>query len=206
MNDEQKQKRRVYKAQYRAEHKDEIRAREARYRSMHKDEISAKKKVYRAAHKDKIRVREAQYNAGRRREHRARKAAYNAQYYAEHKDELKAYQIRYADAHKDEIRARVAAYSQTDAGRVAKRARNMNRRAQQGSEVSGAVILEVQAEYGGICPYCNQPIAKGHIDHVVPISRGGTNRRSNLAYSCAPCNLSKSNNSLIEFMMLRKGS
>lgn len=46
---------------------------------------------------------------------------------------------------------------------------------------------------GYACVYCGDPVdfATGHADHVVPISRGGSNAASNLATACLPCNLSK---------------
>jgi 5-methylcytosine-specific restriction endonuclease McrA len=44
---------------------------------------------------------------------------------------------------------------------------------------------------------------KGHIDHIVPLSRGGSNERRNLQILCRPCNLSKSCRDPIEFMQSR---
>jgi len=42
------------------------------------------------------------------------------------------------------------------------------------------------------CAYCKTCLAeKYHIDHVLPISRGGNNNMNNLVVSCAACNLSK---------------
>ena len=50
-------------------------------------------------------------------------------------------------------------------------------------------------QQAGCCAYCLEPIAYGqfHIDHVIPLSKGGTNWRRNLALTCATCNLSKGN-------------
>lgn len=39
------------------------------------------------------------------------------------------------------------------------------------------------------CAYCGGP--GGTVDHVVPIARGGTSVRGNLAPACRPCNSSK---------------
>lgn len=45
------------------------------------------------------------------------------------------------------------------------------------------------------CQYCGADERSGdidfHCDHVIPLSRGGSNAIENLATSCAPCNLSK---------------
>jgi len=43
------------------------------------------------------------------------------------------------------------------------------------------------------CYLCGKPIAKGkrHVDHIVPLSRGGKHTPGNLAIACASCNLSK---------------
>lgn len=40
-----------------------------------------------------------------------------------------------------------------------------------------------------------------HIDHVIPRSRGGTDDMDNLAVSCAPCNLSKGDKLLSEWLV-----
>ena len=45
------------------------------------------------------------------------------------------------------------------------------------------------------CQYCGKsaPDVVLHIDHIVPVSKGGTNDIINLVTSCAECNLGKSN-------------
>lgn len=43
---------------------------------------------------------------------------------------------------------------------------------------------------GGSCHYCDDP-APDSIDHIVPLSREGTNDINNLVLACRPCNTSK---------------
>ncbi|MDP9346364.1 MAG: HNH endonuclease [Actinomycetota bacterium] len=42
---------------------------------------------------------------------------------------------------------------------------------------------------GRPCAFCGRPAA--HLDHITPISQGGTDAPSNLQALCAECNLSK---------------
>ena len=49
-------------------------------------------------------------------------------------------------------------------------------------------------EQRGRCLYCGCDLSDGyHVDHVIPISRGGSNDISNLALACRTCNCSKNN-------------
>ena len=56
------------------------------------------------------------------------------------------------------------------------------------------------------CFYCNTPFfdntlnSKYHIDHKIPLSRGGSNDISNIVFACAKCNLSKSTKTAEEFI------
>jgi HNH endonuclease len=43
------------------------------------------------------------------------------------------------------------------------------------------------------CQYCGAYGVSLQCDHVIPISRGGSNDESNLVTACKPCNLSKHN-------------
>lgn len=58
--------------------------------------------------------------------------------------------------------------------------------------VSTAVRLSVESRAAGCCEYClaqsryaSDPFT---IDHILPISRGGSNASENLAFSCSGCN------------------
>lgn len=53
------------------------------------------------------------------------------------------------------------------------------------------------------CPYCYikfDLIIETHLDHIYPMSRGGQEEESNLVFTCADCNVKKSNLTLREFI------
>lgn len=48
-----------------------------------------------------------------------------------------------------------------------------------------------RAYYGGLCWMCGKPAE--HLDHVKPLSKGGSHLPCNLRPACASCNYKKSN-------------
>lgn len=53
----------------------------------------------------------------------------------------------------------------------------------------------------GLCAYCSVELGDSwHVDHMMPLSRGGTDDPVNLALACAPCNLSKGSKTVEEFL------
>lgn len=62
------------------------------------------------------------------------------------------------------------------------------------------------ARQGGRCAYCGTP-ASAEIrswDHVVPLSRGGTDSIGNLLLACLPCNQQKHTKTVTEWRVWRK--
>lgn len=52
----------------------------------------------------------------------------------------------------------------------------------------------------GLCWWCGKPLPKNfHVDHRIPLSRGGTNDPGNLCGACPECNLEKSDQMPWEF-------
>lgn len=70
---------------------------------------------------------------------------------------------------------------------------------QQG-ELLGYEIREYLLEkLGRRCAYCGAEGVPFEVEHVVPKSRGGSNRVDNLTLSCEPCNMEKGNKTAAEF-------
>lgn len=52
---------------------------------------------------------------------------------------------------------------------------------------------------GFVCAYCGDISGPFHMDHIYPVSRGGTNDPENLTPACIPCNMSKRDKTLSEW-------
>jgi hypothetical protein len=52
---------------------------------------------------------------------------------------------------------------------------------------------------GFVCAYCKETDGPWCADHIVPLSRGGSNEPDNLVACCGPCNASKSDRLLSEW-------
>jgi len=52
---------------------------------------------------------------------------------------------------------------------------------------------------GHICTYCKDEDGPFEVDHIVPVTRGGSNEPANLCVACKPCNSSKGDRLLSEW-------
>ena len=59
---------------------------------------------------------------------------------------------------------------------------------------------EIIARDRSTCYLCGQVVASDniHLDHVVPLTRGGAHQRENVRVTCKPCNLRKGTKLLSE--------
>lgn len=141
-----------------------------------------------------------------------KKRAADRQYRSEHIEKVRAKDREYTRTHRSEnvIRSREWRANNPEAANAISRAwaaRNPERKAVVGRNnkakrkaVSGkhtladiARLFELQ---NGLCVGCNAvliPKGKGkyHVDHIHPISKGGSNGPENLQLLCPPCNFSK---------------
>lgn len=80
-------------------------------------------------------------------------------------------------------------------------------RPHQRKQISTALARRVREKTGDTCHYCDTPFSddptsdrRATVDHVFPVSRGGTNAFENLVTACWRCNRSKSDMLVHEWM------
>jgi len=70
---------------------------------------------------------------------------------------------------------------------------------QHGTLAGWEVRSYVLAKYEYRCTYCGKTDCAFELDHILPRSRGGSNRIANLTLACHDCNAAKGNHTAVEF-------
>ena len=62
-------------------------------------------------------------------------------------------------------------------------------------------LFEAYKYFGGRCPYSETPINDNswHLEHIIPVTMGGTTDPWNCIPVCGPCNLSKGGKHLLDW-------
>lgn len=69
---------------------------------------------------------------------------------------------------------------------------------------TAADIRQLYEDQEGLCGYCGIRLPNNyHLDHMQPLSRGGSNWPDNLCLTCPDCNLSKSSKTVDEWVSVR---
>ena len=71
---------------------------------------------------------------------------------------------------------------------------------QQGTLYQYEVRQYLLEKFNRTCAYCGSRDVPLEVEHTLPKSKGGSNRVSNLAIACVPCNQAKSNLDIQEFL------
>lgn len=88
-----------------------------------------------------------------------------------------------------------------DAQRAAERLASQAQKSPREIARDRAKLAANDLERNSHCPYCGSALdEKAHLDHIVPVQRGGPSVPWNMVYVCPPCNHAKHNKSLMEFI------
>lgn len=158
----------------------------------HKDQRTAYAKAYREAKPEVIAARNRAYVEANRESVARQKKAWR---------ENNLERVRAHD------RQRAKEYRADEKNKPELRARRLNRLAREAKASGTHTPKDVEILYrsqGGVCAYCETELGGVfHVDHMVPLSRGGSNWPENLAVTCPSCNSRKQSQTAEEFMMER---
>lgn len=162
------------------------------YRAANKEALQAHSRAYNIANPSAISAKNRDHYAKNRVAIASRVKAYRATNYGIYA----AYQRAYHTAHREVVSARLQAYRQTEQGRLSAVASTGKRRAsKRGTSVGPIDWSQVWDVFDGNCGICRQPLQRGvdqvHMDHIVPLCRGGAHVTTNLQVTHAVCNLQK---------------
>jgi len=126
-------------------------------------------------------------------------AANHRRWASKNKERLKSYFLNWISAHEEHVKTAAArrgkAWTKANPERAKARTRNYRARKRNAiGSFTGEDIKELYHSQNGKCWWCGKAVGDNyHIDHRIPLSRGGTNAPNNLCISCANCNLRKWN-------------
>lgn len=134
-----------------------------------------------------------------RARHRTRYLARKAKYRAARRDDLRAKERARYRENADRRKSIVAAYRRAHPDRCALHKRRYRARRRAADGFCSREQLEARIEfYGARCYLCREPFEA--IDHVIPVSRGGSEWPANLRPVCKSCNSRKGTRPLREVL------
>ena len=130
--------------------------------------------AYRLAHKEEgVKYRRAYWPAYQK-SNKDKIAGYTKKYRLANKDKIVKYQRAYGKAHPE----------------VSAKSVNKRRALKAGNGVFSVSDKELKRIRNSDCTHCGA-VGPSHIDHVIPLSRGGAHSLGNLMPLCKSCNSSK---------------
>lgn len=119
----------------------------------------------------------------------------DARYREENPDIEFRKQQKYRETHKEQLYLKGKKYREENRQYFYDKAKERN---QQMASVDDGTVTEEYKRYmfdeqHGRCAYCGCDLSESgkHIDHIIPISRGGRHTANNVQWTCPTCNLSK---------------
>ena len=193
-----------YNRKYRSEHREEKNARERKYRSLESEEKKEQKREYRRKyredHREEIRDKGRIYVSKNREKVNANASRYRATHHEKVLDNLRKwhsdhreYDREYAKKYRIEHPEYRQEYRKKHPDLEYKRVRENNRRSLKkgnGGRITKQDWLDILERDGHKCLKCGGT-DNLTLDHIVPLSRGGRNDKSNAQVLCVKCNSEK---------------
>jgi len=164
--------------------------------------IKTRRAAYYVANREEIKARSARYYSA----NADLVLAYQKSYQKKNWEHVRTYSSAWRAENKDKKKASDSAWKKENP--MALRVHNQNRRARKranGGALSNGIYRALFAAQNGKCACgCKQPLGESfHLDHIMPISLGGTNTDDNVQLLRSSCNLQKGGKHPVTFMQER---
>lgn len=172
--------------EYAAEVRERRRQSDSKYKKTHRDEVNARMRDW---HRQKVQTD---------LEYAERKREAGRQHFAKNRDQrLESHRLWYASADRSGYNL---AWSRANRDKIAEIRRRREARKKGATQIEQFTRQQVWAKCEGICGICKAPANQDdwHVDHIIPLSRGGQHTLNNVQVSHPRCNLSKYNKLLTE--------
>ena len=150
-----------------------------------REKILERKRKYNKDNREK----KAAYNRKYREENHEAYLAYHRKYREENRDKRLESKRKYREENRDKISEYDRMYSRSPAGK-AKSCRHRLKRRSTDQDFYDSMTQEEHARFCEISEYFH-PVIETHVDHVIPVSLGGTSHPDNLAVLTAHENVIK---------------
>lgn len=159
-----------------------------KYRDKYSEKLKEKKAIYRIKNRETLnrKLREYQQSEiGQEKYKQYREAnkelvrMWNRNFYEKHKEKRTKLNNEYKKKHKEQYKVY---YLKNKA----------KRRGYGEATLPNNVISDMLYQQNNKCFYCKNELGDYHIDHIIPLSKGGKHKEYNLVVTCPKCNLSKS--------------
>lgn len=159
----------------------------------------ARQRLYRIRNRDRLNAKIMEW----RSVNADRYSAYRIRYQVENRARTRQRGVHWRLSNADRASSYGKAWRRLNPGEHARHEQNRRARIRAvGGELSTGLYKRLMAAQRGKCAACRSGIRsqRVHIDHIMPIARGGTNTDDNAQLLCRKCNLAKHAKHPVDFM------
>ena len=204
----EKEKERLRK--YYQENSEKEKERQRKYKEENPEKVKECQRKYYQENQEKVKKRRRKY----KEENPEKVKECQRKYNEENQEKVKERQRKYREENPEKVKEIVRKWKEENPDKVKAYGVNSNyvRRIR---ELNTGAPLKTKLTAGGLdlliqrqdfrCASCNKDITQdNHLDHMIPLSRGGTNSMDNVQYLCSVCNLTKGKKTPLEWVLYKK--
>lgn len=180
----------LYSAEYRRNNKAELTRKRKEYNEQNRELVLEGKRQSYLRNRDAILAKQAQDKERRR------------QYVKDNRERASEVAAEWRKRNPEKVKEAMRQWRERNPGRYLedRNRRRARKLAAEHEPYTVGDINDMWHKQGGSCYYCGMPVfAHYHVDHLTPLSRGGTDKLENLCVACPFCNVSKKDKTEQEF-------